>query len=197
VLSNDEEATLFEKETDGDGVARDFFPESCLFASEEGGVLEVRAIGAEGADFLVSEVVDRVNDLVATEGNELLLTSGRDRLNGSEATVLVILLETGLTLVCFLVIETGCFSGKPPVLFLLTTGTEFEELAFVAVDLTRVLLKSKLLLTSILFLVTPVGPETFGVTFGFTVFNVLFTLSADDCGCNSEFWGLSGGSSPD
>lgn len=199
VLPNGEEGTLLEEETDGDDVAKDFFPESCLFASEEDSVLEVRAIGAEDTDFLVSEIADRVNDLVATEGNELLLPSRRDCLGDSEAGGLIFLLATGLTLVCLLVIELGCFSGKPPVLFLLTTGTNFEELAFVAVDLMRVLLKSELLFTSIVFLVGPVGPKTFCITvaFGFTVFDVLFTLPADECSCNSEFWGPSGGSSPD
>lgn len=197
VPSNGEEATLFEEETDGDDIAKSFFPESCLFASDEDSVLEIRAIGGEGTDFLVFKIADRVNDLVPTEGNELLLTSGRDRLSNSEAGGLIFLLATGLTLVCLLVIELSCCSGKPPVLFLLNTGT--EELAFGAVDLTRVLLKSELLFTSIVLPVGPVGPETFGVTvaFGFTVFDILFTLPADECSCNSEFGGPSGGSSPD
>lgn len=81
--------------------------------------------------------------------------------------------------------------------------TEFElreELDLVEADLTTdVVLKSDVLFISILFLVDPVGPETFGVTvaFNFTVFDVLRTLSADDCFFNSEFWVSSAGPSPD
>lgn len=128
VLSNDIEETLRDEESVGDDFTAEFFVESCFPASELGNVLEVLPTGEMGTDFLVSEMFGLVEGLLATEERELLRTSGSDRLNGSEEVAEVVFLPvTELTVFCcLLVTETGCFSGKPPVLFLLVIGTELK-----------------------------------------------------------------------
>lgn len=190
VLSIDAEETLLDDESEGDDFTEDFLTESCLVASELGNVLGVRAMGEMGTDFLVSEMLGREEVLVTVEGSELLRTSGRDRLNGSEAEGVVFSPATELTLLCRFVVESGCFSGKPPVLFLLIGGAEFKLLEVLLTvdlamfDLTAFDLESGPLFGSIIFLVAPVGPDSFdvAVTFGFAgfagfaVFAVPFTL---------------------
>lgn len=181
LLSNDE-VTLFEEEEIEDAdLTEDLLTVSCFLTSDSVDVLKLLVRGETGPDFLVSETPTLGDVLVTTEGNELLLISGRERLNGSEANVVVFLLATELTLLGRLVTETDDFSGKPPVLFLLN-GTEFELRADpdpVTVDFTTPELESELIFDSIFFRIEPVGTRTFeaAATLGFTVLETLFALS--------------------
>ncbi|KAK9267422.1 hypothetical protein L1049_009848 [Liquidambar formosana] len=95
---------------------------------------------------------------------------------------LVFFTAVELTLFCRLVTETAdCFSGKPPVLFLLVTETEFELREDpVKVDFATLELESELLFGSILFL---------------TVAAALSTEVTEDC--LSGILAFFAGSSPD
>lgn len=180
VLSNEMEETLRDEESVGVDFTADFLVESCFPASELGNFLEVLPTGEMGTNFLISEMLGLAEGLVTTEGSELLRTSGSDRLNGSkEVAEVVFLPATELTLVCrLLVSESGCLSGKPPVLFLLVIGTELKLREVpLTVDLVRIGLvtieaNSEPPFGSILFLVVPGGPV------GLTIFAVRFALSA-------------------
>lgn len=122
LLSNDVEVILREEEeeTNDDGLAEDFLTVSCLVSSDLVDVFKLRATGDTGTDFLASETLVLVEALALTEGNELLLSSGRDRLAGSEPEELsVFFLATETALLCL-------FSGNPPVLFRLAAGTVLE-----------------------------------------------------------------------
>lgn len=151
VLSNDEEALLLAEESDGDdNLAEVFLTDSWLLASELTDALGVFVRGEIGTDLLVSDVLDRVVVLALVEGNVLFRISGRDRLIGSAAKELLFLAVPEPTLVALgrLVTVVGCFSGKPPVLFLLGPGgvPEIREVLltvdFVRVDLTDLELES-------------------------------------------------------
>lgn len=186
VLSSDVEETLLVDKTEGgDGLMGVFL--SCLLASEDGEVLEVLATGDTGIDFLISEMLVLFMGVVPVEGNELLRISGRDLLTDSEE--LVFLAATGVTpLSCRLVSDIGCFSGTPPVLFLLITGTEpelREALAivdFVNVDRIPAELAIEPLWTSVFLFGIPVAVVPFGSVepFGLAFFGALLTLSVDD-----------------
>nr|GMD06324.1 hypothetical protein AQUCO_12000026v1 [Ipomoea batatas] len=170
VLSNDVDSRLL-IEVEGDDELDDAF-----------GV----AAGDAGTDFLVSEIVDRVKDLPLADGSELRLISGSDLLTGSGAEEVGFFATTEFTLVVdLLVTVVGCLSGKPPVLFLLATGTPVELLeallrvGFVNVDdLNPQELDSAPFIDSAFF----PNPAFFILEFCFT-FLVVFTSSADDCFC--------------
>lgn len=202
LLSNDEVTFFEEEEIEDADLTEDLLVVSCFVTSDSVDVLKLRVTGETGPDFLVSETPALGEVFVATEGNELLLISGRERLNGSEANVVVFLVATEPTLPGRLVTETDGFSGKPPVLFLLI-GTEFELRAEpdpVTVDLTTPELESELIFGSTFFRIDPVSPTTFEAapTLGFTVRETLFALSDEFTDVFfSDSWGFSGGHSPD
>lgn len=174
VLSND----ICDVDKLVDELSADLFVPPLLPTSELSSDLEVRL--TLEIELLVSVTFGLVVGLATTEGSELLLTSGSDRLNGSEELAeLGSLPATELTLVCRLLAETGCFSGKPPVLFLLSTGTELKApevpvtFALVMVGFATFDRNSEPLFSSVLFLAVPIGP----VTVGLAIFAVLFAFS--------------------
>lgn len=200
VLSMDVEGTLEDEESDEEDLTLDVIRECPLLASELlPTVLGVLVVGEEGTEFLVSMELERTEALPANEGSELLRGSGRDRLNGSVVVEEPVFLPTAeLTLlICFSTGTCCCFSGKLPVLFLLTAEPAFDVVlplsivGFLRVDLTTL----GTLLGSIFFRVVPVvEPETFkdDETVGFiTLLVVVFTLSAEDCVFVSEIGTLS------
>lgn len=125
VLSTDVEITLLEEEEEAGnaGLTEGF---SSLLTPDPVDALKHLSMGTE---FLVSETLP-VLTMGFVGGKELLLSSGRDLLTGSETALLVFPL-----VFCRFVEETGCFSGTPPVLFLLAIGTGLvlQEDAFLAV----------------------------------------------------------------
>lgn len=185
VLSNDVDSRLLIEVEGDDGLIEDFLAESYLDVSELDDAFGVAA-GDAGTDFLVSEIVDRVKDLPLADGSELRLISGSDLLTGSGAEEVGFFATTEFTLVVdLLVTVVGCLSGKPPVLFLLATGTPVELLeallrvGFVNVDdLNPQELESAPFIDSAFF----PNPAFFILEFCFT-FLVVFTSSADDCFC--------------
>lgn len=176
VLSND----ICDVDKLVDEFSADLLIASRLLTSELSTDLEVRLTCELEIEFLVSDTFGLVEGLATTDGSELLLTSGSERLNGSvEPADVGLPPTTELTLFCRLLAETGCFSGKPPVLFLLVTGTELKPpevlvtFALVMLDFATVERNSEPLLSSVLFLAVPVGP----VTVGLAIFAVLFAFS--------------------
>lgn len=189
LLSNDIEDTLLEEEaTDNAGLVEAFLRVSVL-ASDPVDLLKLRPTGDIGTDFLVWETLARVLvGLVTTEGNELLLISGSDRLTGSGSTVLGFFPTAESAVIVCLVVEAGDFSGNPPVLFLLVTGTEFVVFKeALTVGLVRFELRADPLLGSVFFLILELGAtETFNVaaTPGFPTLVIFFALSTEltgDC----------------
>lgn len=84
LLSGDKVVTFFEdEETDNVGLIEDFLTVSDLFIEDPVDVVRFRFADDTGTDFLVSERLALDVGFVATEGNELLLSSGADRLTGS------------------------------------------------------------------------------------------------------------------
>lgn len=166
-----------EDEIDGVDLIEDFLAPSLLvsFPGVSDGFEDFKLLSADeiGIDFLVSGMLVRGECLETTEDNELLLSSGRDRLVGSDAGVLVA--ATVLTLFCFFEEDAGDFSGNPPVLFLLVTGIELDtRVDPLAVDLATLELESKAVLDSMLLLTE----LAFGASAaeGFTAFILLFAL---------------------
>lgn len=203
LLSSDEVTLFEEEETEDVDLIKDLLTVSCLITSDSVDVLKLLLIGVAGPDFLASETPARGEALVTAEGNELLLISGRESLNGSEANVVVFLAATELTLPWRLVTETDGFSGKPPVLFLLIETT-FELRADPdppALDFAMPKLESEFTFDSIFFRTEPVGPkdlEAAAALLGFTVLETLFALSDELRRVFlSGSWGFSGGLSPD
>lgn len=192
VLSSDVEATFLVDETEGgDGLTGVFFRYSCLLASEVDELLGLLVTVDTGTDFLISEMLALLVAPVPTEGNELLRISGRDLLTVSETEELVFLPATEETPPScrFVSDDIGCFSAKPPVLFLLTTGREPELLealltvGLVKVDLIAVVeLATEPFLISVFLFAIPVPAMPFGSVepFGLAHFDALLTLSADD-----------------
>lgn len=212
LVSNEEDVALLkeeeddEEETDNDGLTEALLTVSCLVTSEPVDVLKLRSPGNTVVDFLVSEALTLFEGLATAEDNELLLSSGSDRLAGSEvflpAVVVVVLV---VALFSRLVAETADgFSGStPPVLFRLTTEIEFEiRDAPATVDFFPLELElepTKGLLGSTLFLTEPVDADTFDITAvpGFTVFIAFFPPSTELAdACFSGTRGVSTGSSP-
>lgn len=201
VLSNDEEALLLAEESDGDdNLAEVFLTDSWLLASELTDALGVFVRGEIGTDLLVSDVLDRVVVLALLEGNVLFRISGRDRLIGSAAKELLFLAVPEPTLVPLgrLVTVVGCFSGKPPVLFLLGPGgvPEIREVLlkvdFVRVDLTPLELESVPSVIPVFLFAVPTFVAPFWVVeLGLTLLEDVFTLSANDCFSNSDLCGCS------
>lgn len=132
LLSREVEVSLLEikedEEIDGVDLIVDCLGPSLpvSFPSVSDGFKDFKLLPADeiGTDFLVSGALLRGEFLETTEDNELLLSSGRERLVGSDAGVLTA--AALLTLFGFLEEDAGEFSGNPPVLFLRVTGTEFE-----------------------------------------------------------------------
>lgn len=199
LLSKEEEATLLEEEEEVDnaGLTEGLLAVSCFVTSDPVDVLKLRSTGNTVVDFLVSGALTLFEGLVTTEGNELLLSSGRDRL----ASSVVFFPATVVALFCRLVAETtDGFSGTSPVLFRLITGTEFTVRdAPATVDFFTFELESKALLGSTLFLIEPLATDTFDVTAapGFTVFITFFSPANElDEACFSGTRGFSASSSP-
>lgn len=200
VLSNEVEGNLLEEEeeegeeTDNDGLTDDLLADACLVTSESVDLLKLRSNGDAGVDFLVSETLDLFEGLVATEGKELLLSSGRDRRTVSA----VFFPATADTLFCFAEEATVDFSANPPVLFRLTHGAELELCDDpVRVDFLTLELESKLPFGSTFFLTELVAAEAFEAAPGFATLTTFFSVSdelAETCFCGS--WGFSFGSSP-
>ena len=192
VLSND----ICDVDRLVDEFSADLFVASRLPTSELSSDLEVRLTCELEIAFLVSDTLGLVEGLATIEDSELLLTSGSDRLNGSEELAEVGLPPTAeLALFCRLLAETGCFSGKPPVLFLLVTGTELKppevavNFALPVVGFATFDRNSEPPFSSVLFLAVPIGPVTVGlaicvVLFAFSVnfgsFCFAFELSSTD-----------------
>lgn len=176
VLSND----ICDVDKLVDEFSVDLFVATLLPTSELFSDLGVRLTCELEIEFLVSDTFGLVEGLAAIEGSELLLTSGSDRFNGSEEVADVGLPPTTeLTLSCRLLTETGCFSGKPPVLFLLVTGIELKPpevpvtFALVIIGFATLDRNSEPLFSSVLFLAAPIDP----VTVGLASFAVLFAFS--------------------
>lgn len=134
--------------------------------------------------------------LVTTEGNELLLSSGSDRLTGSGGVGVVFFPAVEPTLGVWFVVEADDFSGSPPVLFRLVTGTEFEAFKeALKVGLVRFELGTDPFLGSIFLLILEtVATETLdvGPTLGFPTLVALFAPSIELAGdCFSTFRGFS------
>lgn len=127
VLSTDVEITLLEEEEEEEEVGNAGLAEgfSSLLTPDPVDALKHLPMGTE---FLVSETLP-VLTMGFVGGKELLLSSGRDLLTGSETALVFPLVF------CRFVEETGSFSGTPPVLFLLAIGTDLvlQEDAFFAV----------------------------------------------------------------
>lgn len=128
------------------------------------------------------------------EGKELLLSCGRDCFTGSE-TAFVFPPEPVVVFWSF-VAETDSFSGAPPVLFLLVTGTELvlREDAVVVVTFE---IESEVFFGLLLF-----GAERFEVAemVGFVVLETFMEVSTelteDCCFCLSEVGAFLAPSSP-
>lgn len=202
VLSSDEELIFFkDEEADDDGFTVDFLRVFCILVPDAVDVLKLRPTGDTGTDFLVSERFARGVSFVADEDSELPLSSGRDRLTDSVANrVEGFLPAIELVLFCCLAVEADDFSDKPPVLFLLVTATELDDLNEEdTVDLAKPELNSDPFLVSLLFLVELAGAETFGfaASLDFPGLATLVTLSA---GLSAKWWskfrGFITGSSP-
>lgn len=201
VLSSDEEVIFFEEEeADNAGFTVGFLTVFCILVSDAVDVLKLRPTLETGTDFLVSERFARVVGFVATEGSELLLISGRDRPTDSVAKVVLDFLPAiAQKLFCCLALEADDFSGKPPVLFLLVTATEFdvrneEDI----VDLAKPAVNSDPFLVSLLFLVKLAGIDTFdsAVSIDFPNLLSVFTLPGGLPGrWFSKFKGFTTGSS--
>jgi hypothetical protein len=168
-------------------------------ASDLAIVLGVRATGKAGSSFLASEMLGRVNVLFKLEGSE--------RLNGSDDRELVFLTGTDVTALVRFTADDICFSAdNPPVLFLLTGGTELKFLEallkvdFAIVDLTEFAVESEPFVTSILFLLVPIGAaaDNFETAppFGFTNFTVFLTFPTTVEFSNLEIGVFSAKSSP-
>lgn len=180
VLSTDVEITLLEEEEEevgNAGLAEGF---SSLLTPDPVDALKHLPMGTE---FLVSETLP-VLTMGFVGGKELLLSSGRDLLTGSETALVFPLVF------CRFVEETGCFSGTPPVLFLLAIGTDLvlQEDAFLAVTFE---LESELFF-GILFRIEPIGVKRWELAemVGFVVFEtfigICIELTDDCCLCLSE-----------
>lgn len=180
VLSTDVEITLLEEEEEevgNAGLAEGF---SSLLTPDPVDALKHLSMGTE---FLVSETLP-VLTMGFVGGKELLLSSGRDLLTGSETALVFPLVF------CRFVEETGCFSGTPPVLFLLAIGTDLvlQEDAFFAVTFE---LESELFF-GILFRIEPIGVKRWELAemVGFVVFEtfigICIELTDDCCLCLSE-----------
>lgn len=199
VLSTDVEITLLEEEEEEEeeagnaGLTEGF---SSLLTPDPVDAPKHLSMGTE---FLVSETLP-VLTMGFVGGKELLLSSGRDLLTGSETALLVFPL-----VFCRFVEETGCFSGTPPVLFLLAIGTGLvlQEDAFLAVTFE---LESELFFGSVLFRIEPIGVKRWELAemVGFVVFEtfigICIELTDDCCLCLSgvgDFlaaWSLKGSS---
>lgn len=179
VLSTDVEITLLEEEEEEEeeagnaGLTEGF---SSLLTPDPVDALKHLSMGTE---FLVSETLP-VLTMGFVGGKELLLSSGRDLLTGSETALLVFPL-----VFCRFVEETGCFSGTPPVLFLLAIGTDLvlQEDAFLAVTFE---LESELFFGSVLFRIEPIGVKRWELAemVGFVVFETFIGICIelpDDC----------------
>lgn len=180
VLSNDVEESFFEEEeTDNTGFTEGFLIVSGLLTSDPVDDLKLLSVADTDCDFLTSETLDRVTGFVAAEGKELLLSSGRDSLTGSDAEV-AFLPVTLATLFRFFIVDD--FSTTPPVLFLLAPGTEFKlgdeagKLVLVTFEL-----ECKLLFGSVFFLIEPVGAKRLEVAaiVGLVVFVTFFLVSTE------------------
>lgn len=180
VLSTDVEITLLEEEEEevgNAGLAEGF---SSLLTPDPVDALKHLPMGTE---FLVSETLP-VLTMGFVGGKELLLSSGRDLLTGSETALVFPLVF------CRFVEETGSFSGTPPVLFLLAIGTDLvlQEDAFFAVTFE---LESELFF-GILFRIEPIGVKRWELAemVGFVVFEtfigICIELTDDWCLCLSE-----------
>lgn len=166
-----------EDEIDGVDLIEDLLAASLLiaFSGVSDGINDFKLLSADeiGTDFLSSGTLVRGECLETTEDNELLLSSARERLVGSDAGVLMA--AALLTLFTFFEEDAGDFSGNPPVLFLLVIGTAPEtRVDPLAVDLVTLELESKAVLDSMLLLTE----LTFGASAaeGFTVLILLFAL---------------------
>lgn len=194
VLSSDEEASLLEEEeeeeTDNAGLTEDFLTVSGLRTPDPIDVLKLLSMGT---DFLASETL-LVRIVGFAEGKELLLSCGRDCFTGSE-TAFVFPPEPVVVFWSF-VAETDSFSGAPPVLFLLVTGTELvlREDAVVVVTFE---IESEVFFGLLLF-----GAERFEVAemVGFVVLETFMEVSTelteDCCFCLSELGAFLAPSSP-
>lgn len=180
VLSNDVEESFFEEEeTDNTGFTEGFLIVSGLLTSDPVDDLKLLSVADTDCDFLTSETLDRVTGFVAAEGKELLLSSGRDRLTGSDEAV-VLLPATVITLFCRFTVDD--FPGTPPVPFLFITGIEFElRDEAVIVGLFTFELESELLFGSPLFLIEPVVGKRLEVAeiAAFVVFPASTELTGD------------------
>lgn len=194
VLSSDEEASLLEEEeeeeTDNAGLTEDFLTVSGLRTPDPIDVLKLLSMGT---DFLASETL-LVRIVGFAEGKELLLSCGRDCFTGSE-TAFVFPPEPVVVFWSF-VAGTDSFSGAPPVLFLLVTGTELvlREDAVVVVTFE---IESEVFFGLLLF-----GAERFEVAemVGFVVLETFMEVSTelteDCCFCLSEVGAFLAPSSP-
>lgn len=197
LLSGDKVVTFFEdEETDNVGLIEDFLTVSDLFIEDPVDVVRFRFADDTGTDFLVSERLALDVGFVATEGNELLLSSGADRLTGSTTERMVVFLpEVVLILLPDLVVEVDDFSEAPPVLFRLVTEIDFEfrneedTVAFVRLEL-----KVTPPVDSVFFIIEAAGANNndASVTPVFADSVPFFVPSAafpEDC--FSKFWGFS------
>lgn len=187
VLSSDEEVSLLEEEeeeTDNAGLTEDFLTPDPI---------DVLKLLSMGTDFLASETL-LVRIVGFAEGKEILLSCGRDCFTGSE-TAFVFPPEPVVVFWSF-VAETDSFSGAPPVLFLLVTGTELvlREDAIVVVTFE---IESEVFFGLLLF-----GAERFEVAemVGFVVLETFMEVSTelteDCCFCLSEVGAFLAPSSP-
>lgn len=194
VLSSDEEVSLLEEEeeeTDNAGLTEDFLTVSDLLTPDPIDVLKLLSIET---DFLTSETL-LVRIVGFAEGKELLLSCGRDCFTGS-ATEFVFPPEPVVVFWSF-VAETDCFSGAPPVLFLLVIGTELVLREDVVVVVTFEI-ESEGFFGLLLF-----GAKRFEVAemVGFVVLETFFMegsieLTEDCCFCLSEVGAFLAPSSP-
>lgn len=202
VLSNDVEGTLLTEEADDkDDLIEVLFKESCLVESEVEGVLGDVATGDAGTELLTAETLDREAILELTGGNELLRSSGRDLLTGSESEELDLLPAAVLRVAsCFCFTkDVDCFSRNPPVLFLLATETEPEvreallTVDLVSVDFVPVKLADETFFISVFFFAIVVEAFPLPVTkpFGLTPLDPFLMLSAEDGFTNSDSSGFS------
>jgi hypothetical protein len=183
VLSTDVEITLLEEEEEEEEAGNAGLTEgfSSLLTPDPVDALKNLSMGTE---FLVSETLP-VLTMGFVGGKELLLSSGRDLLTGSETALVFPLVF------CRFVEETGCFSGTPPVLFLLAIGTDLvlQEDAFLAATFE---LESELFFGSVLFRIEPIGVKRWELAemVGFVVFEtfigICIELTDDCCLCFSE-----------
>lgn len=203
VLSNDVEGTLLTEEADDkDDLIEVLFKESCLVESEVEGVLGDVATGDAGTELLTAETLDREAILELTGGNELLRSSGRDLLTGSESEELDRLPSAVLRVAsCFcFTTDVDCFSRNPPVLFLLVTETEPEvreallTVDLVSVDFVPVKFADETFFISVFFfaiVVVEAFPLPVTEPFGLTPLVPFLMLSAEDGFTNSDSSGFS------